>query len=116
MANKYKNIKDERNGIKFDSKKEAIRYDELMLLQKAGQIRDLKLQPTFTLQEAFTTPGGEHIRAITYRADFSYEAFENVFGVNIPYRVVEDCKGFRTKEYALKAKIMADKGVVIKEI
>lgn len=73
MANKYGNKKAVRNGITFDSQKEAARYDQLMLLVCAGEIRDLKLQPEFTLQEAFTTPLGERVRAIRYRADFSYE-------------------------------------------
>ena len=54
--NKYGNKKAVRNGITFDSQKEAARYDQLMLRLCAGEIRDLKLQPEFTLQEAFTTP------------------------------------------------------------
>ena len=57
----------------FDSKKEARRYDELMAMLRAGQIRDLKLQPQFTIQEAYTTPEGQRVRAIRYQADFSYE-------------------------------------------
>lgn len=71
--NKYGNKKAVRNGITFDSQKEAARYDQLMLRLCAGEIRDLKLQPEFTLQEAFTTPLGERVRAIKYRADFAYE-------------------------------------------
>lgn len=70
--NKYGNKKAVRNGITFDSQKEAARYDQLMLRLCAGEIRDLKLQPEFTLQEAFTTPLGERVRAIKYRADFSH--------------------------------------------
>ena len=66
MANKYGNKKAVRNGITFDSQKEAARYDQLMLRLCAGEIRDLKLQPEFTLQEAFTTPLGECVRAIKY--------------------------------------------------
>ena len=49
--NKYGNKKAVRNGITFDSQKEAARYDQLMLRLCAGEIRDLKLQPEFTLQE-----------------------------------------------------------------
>lgn len=70
MANKYRNRKTVRNGISFDSQKEAARYDELMLMQCSGAIKDLKLQPEFTLQEAFKTPLGERVRAVRYRADF----------------------------------------------
>lgn len=72
-ANKYHARKDSRGAIRFDSQREARRYDELMLLLKAGEIRRLKLQPQYTLQESYVTPDGERIRAIRYVADFSYE-------------------------------------------
>lgn len=60
------------NGKKrtFDSQKEATRYDELALLLRAGKITDLRLQPEFTLQEAFVDSTGEAYRAIKYKADF----------------------------------------------
>lgn len=105
---KYNNRKTTRNGITFDSAKEAKRYDELMLMLKAGQISNLKLQPEFTLQEAFTTPQGEKIRAVRYRADFMYECCGVIN--------VEDVKGYKTKEYELKRKLMAAKGITILEI
>ena len=78
-ASKYHNRKAARitaagNILEFDSQKEARRYDELALLLAAGKIWDLKLQPEFTLQEAYTTLEGVRVRAIRYRADFSYEA------------------------------------------
>ena len=68
---KYRNVKTEENGIKFDSKKEAKRYLELMARREAGEIDDLRLQVNFTLQEAFTKPDGERVRAIVYKADFT---------------------------------------------
>ncbi len=58
--------------FKFDSQKEAKRFDELMVLLQAGQIKDLKLQPEFTLREAHTDPEGWHVRPLKYKADFSY--------------------------------------------
>lgn len=58
--------------IWFDSQKEARRFDELLVLQKAGKIKDLKLQVDFTLREAYTTAEGYHVQAIRYRADFVY--------------------------------------------
>lgn len=75
---KYHNVRTQRTledggKVDFDSKKEARRYDELMAMLRAGQIRDLKLQPQFTIQEAYTTPEGQRVRAIRYQADFSYE-------------------------------------------
>lgn len=106
--NKYGNRKAMRGNITFDSIKEANRFDELMLLLRAGRITELRLQPEFTLQEAFTTPQGERIRAIKYRADFQY--------VQDGETIVEDVKGFRTKDYELKRKFMAGKGITVREI
>lgn len=114
--NKYKNSKAVRNGITFDSQKEARRYDELMLLLKAGEIKDLKLQPEFTIQEAFKTQSGEAVRAVKYRADFLYSrAVKN--GTETRWeRVVEDVKGFRTKEYEIKRKLLLGMGIEVTEI
>lgn len=85
----------------FDSQKEAARYDELAALLRAGKISDLRLQPEFTLQEAFVDSTGEPFRAVKYKADFSY--------VLDGIRVVEDVKGMRTKEYELKRKLVRDR-------
>lgn len=113
---KYNSRKTVVNGITFDSKKEACRYQELLLLEQAGEIRGLKLQPEFTLQEAFTTPQGERVRAVKYRADFSYVRPIKE-GVDTRWeRVVEDVKGVRTKEYQLKRKLMLAKGVKVVEV
>lgn len=122
-AAKYHNVREDRGELHFDSKKEARRFDELMLLLKAGRIRDLKLQPQYTLQEAYTTPEGKRVRAIRYQADFSYEEFcEAIIGPGgggtwLP--VVEDVKSKATKTrvYAIKKKLMRDKfGIDIVEI
>ena len=113
---KYGNRKTVRNGITFDSQKEAARYDALMLLLAAGEIKDLKLQPEFTLQEAFTTPVGERVRAVRYRADFLYKRRVKE-GVDTRWeRVVEDVKGFRTKDYELKRKLMLGLGIKVTEL
>lgn len=113
---KYGNKKTVRNGITFDSQKEAARYDALMLLLAAGEIEDLKLQPEFTLQEAFTTQDGERVRAVKYRADFSYKRRVRE-GVDTRWeRVVEDVKGFRTKDYELKRKLMLGLGIKVTEL
>ena len=112
---KYNNTPAERSGesanIRFDSQKEARRYDELMLLYKAGKIQSLKLQPQFTLQEAYTTPDGSRVRAIRYVADFSYNTGNGI--------VVEDVKSkaTKTKLYEIKKKLMQDKyGITIIEV
>lgn len=112
---KYHNTPTTRTGaegkeIHFQSKKEAARYDELMLLLQAGVISDLKLQPQFTLQESYVTPDGVRVRAITYIADFSYWK-DGEF-------VVEDVKSdaTRTRVYGMKKKLMYERGISIKEV
>jgi hypothetical protein len=108
---KYHNERAERNGIKFDSRKQARRYDELMVMLRAGIISDLRLEPQFTLQESYITEAGERIRAVRYTADFSYR-----FGGKL---VVEDVKSkpTRTKEYLRNKKFMRSKfGIDIQEI
>ena len=107
--------------ITFDSQKEARRYDELILMEQAGQIRDLRLQPQYTLQESYVTPEGDRIRAIRYVADFSYQERRlGAGGVNESWhKVVEDVKSTatRTREYELKRKMMMDlRGIRIREV
>ncbi|MEG2679012.1 MAG: DUF1064 domain-containing protein, partial [Oscillospiraceae bacterium] len=72
-VSKYHNEPDTRGALRFDSKKEARRYDELLLMAKAGRIRKLRLQVQYTLQEGYITAEGERVRAIRYVADFAYE-------------------------------------------
>lgn len=108
---KYRNTPTERNGIKFDSQKEANRYDELYIEKAAGLISDLRLQHEFTLVEAHTTLEGERVRAVRYRADFTYYR-DGVF-------VIEDVKSSatRTKDYVIKRKLMRDRlGLTITEV
>lgn len=77
-------------------------------MYRAGKIKNLKLQETFTLQNAFTTPEGERIPAITYKADFTYDSGNGT--------VIEDVKGMKTDVYKLKFKMMAAKGLKIVEV
>lgn len=93
---KYHAKKTAIDGIMFDSKKEAQRYSELKLLIHAGQISDLELQVPFILQDAFRKDG-VHYPAIKYIADFVYRENGRM--------VVEDTKGYRTKEYRIKKKL-----------
>ena len=108
---KFNNVPTKRNGIKFDSKKEALRYDQLMVMLRAGEISDLKLQPQYTLQESYVTPEGERVRAIRYVADFSYWQ-KGEF-------VVEDVKSkaTATAQYKLKKKLMQERfGISVQEV
>lgn len=95
--NKYHANKVEMDGVVYDSKKEAKRAAVLIQQEKYGIITNLQRQVSFELQPGYTNNKGAKIRPITYRADFTYEQDGK--------KIVEDCKGFRTKEYSIKKKI-----------
>lgn len=117
---KYNNKTTIVDGEVFDSKKEAVRYRELLLLEKAMAISDLQRQVKFVLipaQREVDTVGprggikkGKLLeKECAYVADFVY--WEN------GRMVVEDTKGFKTKEYIIKRKLMLHvHGIQIKEI
>ena len=105
---KYNNTKITVDGIKFDSKREASRYAELKLLERSGKITDLILQPKFELIPKYEI-NGRKVRKMEYIADFQYT--EN------GKTVIEDAKGFKTKEYLIKKKLFEFKyGIEIAEI
>lgn len=91
--NKYNAVKTTINSITFDSKHEASRYQELLLLQRAGQIQDLQLQVPFTI-----IVNGKKI--CKYIADFQY------VDVSSGKVVTEDAKGMATQVYKLKRKLV----------
>ena len=95
---KYHNKETVVDGITFDSRLEAARYRELKLMERAGAIQALTLQPEFELQPPFKK-NGKTYRRIVYKADFSY------YSVKEGKVIVEDTKGYVTKEYALKKKL-----------
>lgn len=106
---KYGNRKIIRDGIEFDSIKECQRYCELKLLQRAGVISDLKMQVPFELIPAQRIDGKVVERAVNYIADFVYQQDGK--------EVVEDTKGFKTKDYILKRKLMLwVHGIRIREV
>lgn len=108
---KYHNRKTVVNGHTFDSKKEANRYSELLLLERAGAIHDLRTQVKYVLipSQRSKETGKVIERECSYKADFVYtEGGETV---------VEDVKGYRTKEYIIKRKLMLHvHGIRIREI
>lgn len=96
---KYNNIKTESDGVEFASAKEARRYQELKLLEAAGEIAKLELQPVFLLQQSFKH-NGKTERKIEYVADFRY------YEIASKRDVVEDVKGVRTAAYQIKRKLL----------
>ena len=89
QGNKYRNVKVTVDNIIFDSTNEEKSYKELKLLERAGKIKDLVLQPEFPLQLSDKANRN-------YKADFMY--YEEDTGKT----VVEDVKGVKTPVYKLK--------------
>lgn len=112
---KYSNRKCRVDNIVFDSRREARRHTNLLLLERAGEIHDLKLQVEFELIPNQYAPSTEVYtrgihkgepkkgklleRKVVYIADFVYTTKDG-------QTIVEDSKGVKTKEYVLKKKLM----------
>lgn len=90
-GHKYGAVPTTVDNITFDSKKEARRWCELLLLQKAGEIHELQRQVPFKL-----IVNGELIT--TYVADFVYVERKQI--------VTEDSKGYLTPEFKIKRRLM----------
>ena len=110
QKSKYKNQKVTYMGIEFDSQLEANRYGELVLMQRAGEISELRRQVEYELipsqREPDTVgprggikPGKVIERAVYYIADFVYKDKQG-------NTVVEDTKGVKTPDYTIKRKLM----------
>ena len=125
IRSKYGNRKTVVDGITFDSKKEANRFRELQLLERAGKITALQRQVKYVLiptQREFTNeiykkgahqghfkPGKVLEKECSYIADFAY--------IQDGAYVVEDTKGVRTEAYKIKRKLMLERyGIQIKEV
>lgn len=97
--------------ITFDSRKEARRFDELRLLQRAGAICDLERQKRYRLIPTQRVGGKVVEKPCDYIADFVY--IDKATGK----LVVEDTKGFKTKDYIIKRKLMLERfGIQITEV
>lgn len=122
---KYGNTKITVDGIQFDSKREAARYQELQLLERAGKITTLQRQVKYVLiptqrewiNEIYTKgPKKGHFKSgkvlekeCDYIADFCYIQNGEI--------VVEDAKGYRTEVYKIKKKLMLERyGIQIREV
>lgn len=111
---KYGNRKITTTDGTFDSLKEARRWQELKLMQKAGEIKNLERQKKFLLIPKVKGKDGYSQRATYYIADFVYL---EKYG-DWQYRmIVEDTKGVRTEVYKLKKKLMYWRhGIRIREV
>ena len=109
--NKYGNKKIEFDGQIFDSKKELKRYKELIELEFIGEVSSIERQVKYVLIPKQRDENGKAVRECAYVADFVYQ--DNKTGKI----VVEDVKGFRTKDYKIKWKLMLSvHGITVREI
>jgi Protein of unknown function (DUF1064) len=101
---KFNAMPTEVDGVRFDSKREARRWAELQLLERAGQIHHLERQVAYPLHAGAQQPIGAYV------SDFSYVSAEGRL-------VVEDAKGIRTPLYRWKKKhLAAEYGIAIVEV
>lgn len=125
QKSKYGSRKVTVDGVTYDSVKEYRRFKELSLLERAGTIQNLQMQVKYVLipaqreycDDIYTRgrnkgcfkPGKLIERECSYIADFVYIQNGEI--------VVEDTKGFRTKGYIIKRKLMLwNYGIQIKEV
>ena|SRR2546429_154348 len=93
---KYKAVPTIVDNVRFDSKRESERYQELKLLLRAGTIRNLELQPSFEIEI-------NRVKICRYKADFRYQDLQG-------RTVVEDVKGMKSgaayQMFKLKSKLV----------
>jgi len=99
------------DGIRFPSKKEARRWQELRLLEKAGRITNLERQvriPLHGRNGPILTPTG---RPMAYVADARYVDWDRQGRT-----VIEDAKGYETPEFKIKRAILAAQGIIVETV
>lgn len=96
---KYHNKPIVIDGIRFDSIREGNRWQELKLLERAGEINSLERQVRFEVVPASRTLSGKKMHPVYYVADFVYKDRKGM-------TVVEDAKGCKTAVYIIKKKLM----------
>lgn len=122
---KFGSVRTVVDGHTFHSKGEAVRYQELKLLEMGNYISGLELQPRYTLVPSADLIWYGKLRAITYVGDFSYKVLKHsvikhlgqglaakwatLYPGYLSIPVCEDFKGHRTPEYKLKRALFVRK-------
>lgn len=91
--NKYNAKKITIGGIVFDSEKEGKRYGELRMLERGGEISDLKIHPRYSIEI-----NGIYICYV--ELDFEY------YSTRLNTKVYEDSKGLDNPLSKLKRKLV----------
>lgn len=108
--NKFGAVPTTVDGVRFASQKEARRWSELCLLEKAGEIEDLQRQVVLILQGKDDVVRTRKGRPMRITVDFSYVE------VSTGLRIYEDAKGMPTRDYEVRKGVAAAQGVEIIEV
>lgn len=104
MATKYRNTKTAVAGVTFDSRREAARWQELKMLERAGQIRDLRRQVAFELVPGVKFAGAARARpALRYFADFVYTEHDKQVIEDVKSPATADLPAFKIKRHLMLA-------------
>jgi len=109
-GNKYNAQRVTINGIDFDSKKEGNRYVDLLMLERAGEIRDLKLQVPIMLEGKAGPLQSRTGKQMRLTVDFSY------IEVKTGLTIYEDAKGVPTRDYEVRRAVAAAQGKWVVEV
>lgn len=99
-VSKYGNRKTEVDGIIFDSAKEARRYSDLKLMEKAGKITELERQKVFVLAPAVVLHGRKK-PSLRYVCDFHYIKDGLTVLEDVKSKATAENRAFRIKEHLL---------------
>lgn len=108
--NKFHAIKTEVGGIKFDSKREAARWLDLLTLQRGGEIRNLRRQVVIPLIGQHGPLKTRTGRAMKMTVDFAYEDRRLNWA-----EVLEDSKGMATRDYEVRKAVVEAMGLKVIE-
>ncbi|MCY1161795.1 hypothetical protein D9M71_18920 [compost metagenome] len=102
-GNKFNAVKIEKDGMKFDSKKEYKRYIELTALMQRGEIQDLKCQVKFELAPKVKIAGEKRAKpALRYFADFTYLKHDKLIVEDVKSAVIRKLASYRNKKHLMK--------------
>lgn len=102
--NKYNAVKIEKDGMKFDSKKEYMRYIELTVQMQRNEIQDLKCQVKFELAPKVKLVGEKKTKpALRYFADFTYIKNGVLVVEDVKSAVTRKLASFRNKKHLMKS-------------
>ena len=110
---KFKNIKTEIDGITFDSKREAARYQELKVLADRGVIEDFRHQAPFVLAPGVRFSDEKRAKpALRYVADFAYKLDGRLVVEDVKSKVTAGAAAYRIKRHLM----LAVHGIEVKEV